>query len=123
MIAVLTIEGQAVFRIWDLAGSLADAQRHPELASVWDTEAGDVVPLVSGGWPLPNSRCPIHEAESPRSGDRLTLTLRHNKGGYGGDYFSDLRDRAGQRTHHPAVGDTLYLLEGAAYSPGGRDAA
>lgn len=88
VIAVLTIGGRAVFRVWDLDASLADAQSHPELATAWETEAGDLVLMVSGGWPLPTSRCPIHEAESPLAGDRLTLTLRHNKGGYGADYFS-----------------------------------
>jgi hypothetical protein len=88
VIAVLTIRGRAVFRIWDLDGSLADAQSHPELATSWESEDGDLVLMRGGGWPLPTSKCPIHEAESPREGDRVTLTLRHNKGGYGADYFS-----------------------------------
>jgi len=43
--------------------------------------------LRGGGWPTPTSRCPIHEAQSPAAGERVTLTLRHNKGGYGADYF------------------------------------
>jgi hypothetical protein len=88
VIAVLTIRGRAVFRVWDMDGPVADAQRYPELAIAWETESGDLVLMVSGGWPRPTSRCPIHEAESPLKGDRLTLTLRHNKGGYGADYFS-----------------------------------
>lgn len=87
VIAVLTIHGRAVFRVWDLDGSLADAQAHPELAAAWETEDGDLVLMRGGGWPLPASRCPIHEAESPREGDRVTLTLRHNKRGFGSDYF------------------------------------
>jgi hypothetical protein len=88
VIAILTIHGRAVFRVWDLDGSLADAQGHPEFATAWETEHGDLVLMRGGGWPLPTSMCPIHEAESPREGDRVTLTLRHNKGGYGSDYFS-----------------------------------
>lgn len=87
VIAVLTIRGRAVFRIWDLDGHPADAQSRPELARAWETEDGDLVLMRSGGWPEPTSRCPIHEAESPLTGDRVTLTLRHNKGGYGSDYF------------------------------------
>lgn len=87
VIAVLTIHGRAVFRVWDLDGSLADAQGHPALAAAWETDDGDLVLMRGGGWPLPTSRCPIHEAESPHEGDRVTLTLRHNKRGYGSDYF------------------------------------
>jgi hypothetical protein len=87
VIAVLTIHGRAVFRVWELDGSLADAQSHPELAAAWETEEGDLVLMRGGGWPLPASRCPIHEAESPPEGDRVTVTLRHNKRGYGSDYF------------------------------------
>lgn len=88
VIAVLTIRGRAVFRIWEFTGPLADAQAHPELATAWESEDGDLVLMRGGGWPLPDSRCPIHEAESPLERDRITLTLRHNKGGYGADYFS-----------------------------------
>jgi len=50
--------------------------------------AGDLVLMQSGGWPRPDDRCPIHAVDSPPSGSRLTLTLRHNKGGYGADYFT-----------------------------------
>jgi hypothetical protein len=88
VIAVLTIRGRAMFRVWDFDGSLADAQRHSELATEWETDDGDLVLMQGGGWPFPTSRCPIHEALSPRDGDRVTLTLRHNKGGYGADYFA-----------------------------------
>lgn len=88
VIAVLTIRGTAVFRVWDFDGSLADAQRLPELATVWESHDGDLVLMTGGGWPVASSWCPIHEAESPLEGDRVTLTLRHNKGGYGADYFS-----------------------------------
>lgn len=88
VIAVLTIRGRAVFRIWGLDGSLADAQGHPELATSWRSDHGDLVLMRGRGWPLTTSRCPIHEAESPLEGDRVTLTLRHNKGGYGAEYFA-----------------------------------
>ena len=87
VIAVLTIRGRAIFRVWDLDGPLAAARAHPELAVDWETQDGDLVLMRGGGWPLPTSRCPIHEAESPVDGDRVTLTLRHNKAGYGADYF------------------------------------
>jgi hypothetical protein len=87
VIAILTIRGRAPFRVWDHAGTPADTRRRPSLATTWETEDGDLVLLRGGGWPHPTSRCPVHEAESPRDGDRVTLTLRHNKGGYGADYF------------------------------------
>jgi hypothetical protein len=88
---VLTIRGRAPFRVWDGEGKLAEAQRHPERATEWDTEAGDLVLLCGRGWPTPTSRCPIHEARSPAAGERVTLTLRHNTGGYGADYFPKSR--------------------------------
>lgn len=88
VIAVLTIWGQATFRVWEIDGSPADAERHPELATSWVTADRDLVLLRGGGWPTEQSRCPIHEAQSPISGERMTLTLRHNKGGYGADYFT-----------------------------------
>lgn len=88
VIAVLTTRGRASFRVWDMNRSSADAACQPELAEEWETNDGDLVLLRGGGWPTPTSRCPIHEAQSPLGGDRVTLTLRHNKGGYGADYFS-----------------------------------
>jgi hypothetical protein len=86
-IAILTIRGRARFRVWDSDGDLSAAERHPDLAHEWDTGDRDLVLLRGGGWPTSRSRCPIHEVESPPSGDRLTLTLRHNKGGFGANYF------------------------------------
>jgi hypothetical protein len=88
VIAVLTIRGAAVFRVWDFDGSLAGAEGHPERATAWESHDGDLVLMTGGSWPVASSRCPIHEAESPLEGDRVTLTLRHNTGGYGADYFS-----------------------------------
>jgi hypothetical protein len=87
VVAVVTLRGRAVFRIWDLDGPPTEAEDHPELATTWETEGGDLVVMRSGGWPEPGSRCPIHEAQSPPAGERVTLTLRHNKGGFGADYF------------------------------------
>lgn len=87
VIAVLTTRGRAPFRVWETDGASADAARQPELAEEWETNDGDLVLLRGGGWPTPTSQCPIHEAQSPSRGDRMTLTLRHNKGGYGADYF------------------------------------
>ena len=88
VVAIATLRGHTRFRIWDLDCSLDHAERHPELATQWTTGDGDLVLLRVGGWPDPTTRSPIHEAESPIIGERVTLTLRHNKGGYGADYFA-----------------------------------
>jgi hypothetical protein len=88
VIAVLTIRGRAPFRVWDFDGTTADAAGQPELAECWETADGDLVLMRGGGWPTATSQCPIHEAQSPVGGERVTLTLRHNIGGYGADYFS-----------------------------------
>ena len=77
VIAVLTIRGRAAFRVWDEAG-----------AHEWDTDDGDLVLMRGGDWPTAGARCPLHEAASPLVGDRVTLTLRHNKAGFGADYFA-----------------------------------
>jgi len=87
IVAVLTIHGRALFRVWEGGGSLVEARGHPERAEEWETDDGDIVLLCGGGWPTATSRCAIHESRSPLVGDRMTLTLRHNKGGYGSDYF------------------------------------
>jgi hypothetical protein len=80
VIAVVTIRGRALFRVWEGAG-----------AHEWETGDGDVVLLRGSGWPTADAICPVHEAESPLAGDRVTLTLRHNTGGFGADYFSRSR--------------------------------
>lgn len=87
VIAVLTIRGRAVFRVWGLDDSGPDAGGGPRHVHEWESVDGDIVLMCGAGWPLAASRCPIHEAESPVGGDRVTLTLRHNNGGYGSDYF------------------------------------
>jgi hypothetical protein len=89
VVAILTIHGRAPFRVWDGERGLADADGDPKGAEEWETENGDLVLLGGGGWPTATSRCPVHEARSPLVGDRTTLTLRHNRGGYGSDYFPE----------------------------------
>ena len=77
VIAIVTLRGRAVFRVWQ-------GSRPTE----WETADGDLVILRGNGWPSESSLCPVHEAESPRVGDRMTMTLRHNTRGPGGDYFA-----------------------------------
>jgi hypothetical protein len=88
VIAIVTLRGRVLFRIWDIDGTNADAERHPEMAEQWQTAGGDVVLMRGGGWPTPAARCPIHEAQQA-AGERMTLTLRHNTGGFGADYFAE----------------------------------
>jgi hypothetical protein len=76
VIAVTTLRGAATFRIWDDRG-----------VRTWETDAGDLVLLRGSGWPSPEALCPLHEVGSP-VGPRMTLTLRHNTGGPGADYFA-----------------------------------
>jgi hypothetical protein len=86
IIAIATLRGRAVFRVWDDNPNSPGA--HPLAPRQWDTGDGDLVLLRGGGWPVEDARCPRHEAESPVCGERITLTLRHNKRGYGSAYFS-----------------------------------
>lgn len=51
-------------------------------------EAGDLVLLCGNGWPEDDIRCLIHSVGSLVGRDRMILTLRHNKGGAGADYFA-----------------------------------
>jgi hypothetical protein len=81
-IAVATLYGEGRFRVWDVEG------RHE-----WDTQSGDIVLLRGKGWPADDAECPIHEAVSPVDGGRMVMTLRHNTGGPGADYFAALRSR------------------------------
>lgn len=77
IIAVLNIWGAAQFRLWD------DQGLHE-----WRTDDGDLVLLGGAGWPTADRQCPLHEAALDRGRTRMTMTLRHNKGGAGADYFS-----------------------------------
>jgi len=77
VIAIVTLRGQAGFRVWN-------GSRDTE----WETADGDLVLLCGNGWPRDDARCPVHAVESPRRGDRLTMTLRHNTRGPGADYFT-----------------------------------
>ena len=90
IIAITTLAGRARFRVWDDDGvsDLPSARHTRATAHEWHTEGGDLVLLRGGGWPSQASRCPVHEVESPPVGDRIILTLRHNKDGFGANYFS-----------------------------------
>jgi len=88
VVAVLTIRGRARFRVWDVGASFAGARQRQVGATEWDTDDGDLVLLRGGGWPTAASHGPIHEVESPPGGERITLTLRSNAGGFGADYFA-----------------------------------
>jgi hypothetical protein len=76
VIAIVTLHGTARFRVWDDAG-----------ANKWETDDGDLVLIRGNGWPTDDLRCPVHEVESPTHGERMTMTLRHNRKGPGADYF------------------------------------
>lgn len=78
VIAILTIDGAAIFGVWD---EDSDRDHH------WETAAGDLVVLRGHGWPTSENECPRHEVEPIADGSRSILTLRHNRSGYGGDYF------------------------------------
>jgi hypothetical protein len=77
VIAIVTLRGRAVFRVW-----------HGSQAAEWETTDGDLVLLRGQGWPQPDAICPVHEVESSRGQDRMTMTLRHNTRGPGGGYFA-----------------------------------
>lgn len=76
VIAIVTLRGTATFEV-----------KAPDESVEWLTEAGDIVLLCGNGWPQDETRCPVHAVAPPVGGDRMILTLRHNKGGAGADYF------------------------------------
>jgi hypothetical protein len=76
VIAIVTLTGQARFRVWDDDG-----------VTEWLTGEGDLVLLRGNGWPTAEARCPLHEVDPPDYGERAILTLRHNVRGAGADYF------------------------------------
>jgi hypothetical protein len=77
VIAIVTLHGTAAFGI---EGPSGDVQ--------WLTGTGDVVLLCGNGWPTEETRCPVHVVGPPVGGNRMIMTLRHNKGGAGADYFA-----------------------------------
>ena len=77
VIAIVTLRGTAAFDV-----------RAPNERVEWLTEAGDLVLLCGNGWPDDDTRCPVHSVGPPVGGDRMILTLRHNRGGAGADYFA-----------------------------------
>ena len=89
VVAITTLEGAARFCIWDDdATDLPPAQHRDDTAHQWDTGDGDLVILRCDAWPSAQARSPVHEAKSRPAGRRHTLTLRHNRNGYGADYFT-----------------------------------
>jgi hypothetical protein len=89
VVAITTLEGVARFCVWDDdATDLRPAQHRDDTAHQWDTGDGDLVILRCDGWPSADARSPVHEVRSPPAGGRRTLTLRHNRNGYGADYFT-----------------------------------
>lgn len=76
VVAVFTLFGQALFRVWDADGEAAE----------WETGSGQLVLMRAAGWPQTDSRCPLHEVEPPRDEERMIMTLRHNTGGAGAGY-------------------------------------
>jgi hypothetical protein len=76
VIAIVTLWGQARFRVWNGPQPIE-----------WRTGDGDLVILCGNGWPTEDSVCPLHEAESPMEGDRMIMTLRYNQRGPDAGYF------------------------------------
>lgn len=87
IVAIATLRGRAAFRAWEHDGPRSAVEQRPEVATEWETGPGDLVLLRGGDWPFDGARCPLHEADDPRAGERVTLQLRHNVGGYGAPYF------------------------------------
>ncbi len=79
LIAVLTLEGSARFRV-------RDEESSPWVT--WLTLPGDVV-LLRSGWPTAEHLCPPHAAEAPSEGERTIMTFRSNSNGAGGGYSLD----------------------------------
>lgn len=76
VIAIVTLSGQCPFRVWNGPSP-----------TEWVTRDGDLVILRGNGWPTEDAVCPLHDAESPFQGDRMTMTLRHNKRGPDAGYL------------------------------------
>jgi hypothetical protein len=76
IIAIFTLRGRAMFRVFD------DDQQ----ATEWETGPGQLAILRGNGWPLSDSRCLVHEVEPPTSEERMIMTFRYNSGGAGAGY-------------------------------------
>lgn len=86
VIAIANLAGSAVFYV----GRRGEPDGHE-----WIATPGDVVILQANAWPDERARCPLHGVEAPPVGERAIMTLRHNQGGAGADYFARVR---GQRS-------------------------
>lgn len=78
VIAVLTLAGNATFYVGPSLTRCIDS---------WQVSRGDLVVLRGFGWPAAGARCVVHGVEPPQAGERVIMTLRHNRGGAGADYF------------------------------------
>ncbi|HLH99400.1 MAG TPA: hypothetical protein VKV06_01350 [Acidimicrobiales bacterium] len=76
IIAVFTLRGHAIFRVFD-------GNNKP---TEWETGPGQLALLRGAGWPCANSRCPAHEVDPPTTEERMIMTFRHNCGGAGAGY-------------------------------------
>ena len=87
VIAITSLYGHAPFRVWHHRADprLTGSESAP--FAQWTTADGDLVILTGRGWPHPESVCPVHEVGSPPDGERMILTLRHNRGGPGEDWL------------------------------------
>jgi hypothetical protein len=76
IIAVITLQGSSVFRVYD----------SPIDAVEWHTKPGQLVLLRGEGLPSAGKRCPPHEVDPPSDGERSIITLRCNSQGAGAGY-------------------------------------
>jgi hypothetical protein len=88
IIAIATLSGTAAFRVWggSVLGTPAEVVARGVTPTRWSMAAGDLVLLRGNGWPVPNARCPMHEADAPPNGERMIVTFRHNTRGAGTGY-------------------------------------
>lgn len=76
VIAIFTLRGSALFRVFDAEGESTE----------WSTTPGHLAVLCGARWPREDVRCPLHEVEPPPTGERMIMTFRANAGGAGAGY-------------------------------------
>src|SRR5438270_342221 len=76
VIAIFTLRGSALFRVFDAEGEPTE----------WSTIPGDLAVLCGARWPFEHARCPLHEVEPPPTGERMIMTFRSNARGAGAGY-------------------------------------
>lgn len=72
VIAIATLEGEATFRVLD------SIKRQRETAT-WTAKPGDLVLLAASDLADEEDRRPVHSVEGPASGQRTSITFRHNR--------------------------------------------